>query len=265
MGAGAVLAAKAGVSGLAGGASSAIEGANNRAALKEYIKQQQQLQGQINANTTKREGEITTAYAPQLSGMAEDVGDYYDTLRNADFSKYDVSAPEDYQGRDLNELTEQMMNPLTDTMVNTASNKVQGAAANAGGLFSGVTAKNIANVTAQVQAEQYDKARQAAQAQQAQDYTQYTDKFNNLIKATEMNKSNYADTIGAKGALNTAQTGAFNNQQTNLTGVRNTGDTNLFGSKSAEAEAAAKKAGIGSTWSNFAQGALGGISSALGG
>jgi hypothetical protein len=264
MGAGAVLAAKAGAGALAGGISSGIQGANDRASLKEYIKQQQQLQGQIGANTTKREGEITTAYAPQLSGMGEDVSNYYDTLRNADFSKYDVSAPEEYKGRDLNELTQQMMNPLTDTMVNTASNKVQGAAANAGGLFSGVTAKNVANVTAQVQAEQYDKARQAAQTQQAQDYQQYTDKFANLLKATENNRGNYASNIGALGSLNTAQTGAFNNQQTNLTGVRNTGDTNLFGSKSAEAEAAAKKAGIGSTFSNFAQGAMGGLSSALG-
>ena len=265
MGAGAVLAAQGIAGGLTGGIGSAMQGADDRRALKEYINQQKMLQQQIQARKTAGEATTKGEYAPLLSGMERDVQDYYSALRNADYSKYDVSAPEDYQGQDLGELTQELMNPQTETMVQAASDKVQGAAANAGGLFSGVTAKNIANATAGVQAEQYEKARNAAQQQQAMDYQQYTDKFKNILAATQANRENYSSNLGAKGTLNQAQTGAFGAQQQTLGDIRNTANQNMLQSQQAQADAAAKKAGIGSTWSNFAKGALGGAGSALGG
>lgn len=248
---------------ISGGVNSAIEGGNNRAALREYIKQQEAIQGQINANTTQRTNDVNTAYAGQLAGMDQNVQDYYNALKNADYSQFNVSAPEDYKGRDLNELTQQMMNPQTDTMVQTASNKVQGAAANTGGLFSGITAKNIANATAQVQAEQWDKARSAAQTQQAQDYQQYQDKFANLLAANQVNKSNLTDTLGAKGALHAAQTSAFQASRGELGNIQDQADQRSYETQNALATARGQKAGVGSMWSNFAQGALSGLSKAL--
>lgn len=263
MGPAAIMAIKGGTAALSGGVNSAIQGANNRAALKEYINQQKAIQGQLAEGKRTESSQVTTAYAPQLQGMGDDVANYYSTLRSADYGQYDVSAPEKYQGRDLNELTQQMMNPQTDTMVQTASNKVQGSAANTGGLFSGITAKNIANATAQVQAEQYDKARQAAQAQQEQDYRQYSDEFANLLKANEVNRGNYASNIANLGALNTAQTGALNTQQEQLGNINALYGQRQFDTSNALATAAGQKAGVGSMWSNFAQGALGGLSKAF--
>lgn len=258
-----------GIAGLAGGIGGGLAAGNkaksDKATLREYIKQQEQLQKEIGSTADLREQQATDAYAPQLEGYGENSQAYFDKLKNADFSKYDVSAPEDYKGQSIQELIAQNYNPQAQSMIDAEGNSVQGSAANAGNLFSGVTAGNIARATAQEQGNQYASARDAATQQYGQKYKEFTDKFANVLAANDVNKGNLSANLNAGGTLYNAQTDAFGNQRNEVTGVQQARDSAIMSSRGEQATAAAQKKGVGGYWSNFASGALSGLSKGLGG
>lgn len=255
--------ASAGVGTASGAASGYLDNKYNKKALTEFIRQQGGLQNDITQMGGVREGQTTQAYAPFTAGMADTTQDYFGALKGTDLTKFDVNAPGAYQGKSVNELTQEMMNPQIDVMRKQAQGAVEGSAANAGKLFSGVTAGNIAERIAGVEADQYDKARTAAQQQDVVNRNDFQSQYNNLLKQQEFNKGNVTGNLDNMGTLYGAQTGAFGKQQEELTAIRAAQDQALLQSKAEEAAAKAQKAGTKSGFAAAVSGGLQGMANAL--
>ncbi|QHJ76875.1 MAG: hypothetical protein [Bacteriophage sp.] len=253
---------------LALGATSGGLGAMNsnnstRREMAEYIKQQKLLREQIDAKEGERVASSNLAYQPFLEGFGENAQDYYDSLANTDFSQYDVSAPGEFKWDDQAAI-ERNLNPEIDAIINRSTDKVMSSAANRGSLFSGATAKGIARTTADIQAQEWNKARDAAQTEYKNKYQQYMDVFNNALRANEFNRGNATSDLQAKGTLYTAQSDMFGKNRGEVTDYQNAADTARFQSMGDEAGAVSKRAGTQSDFSSFMQGALGGTAGSAG-
>lgn len=254
----------AAVGALSGGASAAMNASNQRRQLKEYIAQQKALQGEIRGLEGKRTQGVNDVYNPLTQGFAGNAQDYFNALKSTDYSKYNVTAPDEFNF-DMEAATQAELNPDIQAIIDRSTGAVQQSAANRGGLFSGATAKGIARSTADIQAAEWDKARERAQQQRTNKYQEYIDTFNNALKVNENNRNNYTANLNAKGSLFTSQGGLFNTQQEQIQGIQNAADTAYMQSRGEQASAQAQKAGTPGFWSSFAQGALGGLSGASGG
>lgn len=247
----------------AGAATGYLDNKYNKKALSEYIKQQGNLHGDISSMAGAREGQTSTAYSGLTAGMNENAQSLYGALKGTDYSKYNVTAPGAYQGKSVNDLTTEIMNPMTSQLESAASGAVQGSAANAGKLFSGITAQNIANATATVRANEIDKARSDALQMDAANRNDFQNQFQNQVTASGTNKANTQQGITNLATLFDAQTGQFTNQQNELSGIRSAADQALLQSKGEAAAAAAQKAGTKSGFAAAVSGGLQGLASAL--
>lgn len=260
--AGLAAAAVAGGSALAGGFSAADKAKRDRRALQEYINQQKLLQNEIKGEggiEQTRTGEVNKTYDPITGTFTTNATDYFNALKSADYSRYDVKTPDKFEF-DMEAATQAELNPDIEAIINRSTGAVQQAAANRSGLFSGSAAKGIARSTADIQAAEWDKARQRAQQQRQNKYQVYIDEFNNALRATGFNRDNLTAGLNAQGTLFQSQGNLFNTQQNQLQDIRNAADTAYMQSRGAEAGATAQRAGISNNyWGNFAQGALGGL------
>lgn len=256
--------AVSGIGAVSGGLSAGMQSSNNRKALREYIAQQKAIQDEIRGLEGQRTGQVNATYDPLTRGFAGNAQDYFNALKTADYSKYDVSAPEQFQF-DMEAATQAELNPDIQAIIDRSTGAVQQSAANRGGLFSGATAKGIARSTADIQAAEWDKARERAQQQRTNKYQEYIDSFNNAMKVNENNRNNYNAGLQAKGTLFSSQGNLFGQQQGAIQGIQNAADTAYMQSRGEQASAVAQKAGTPGFWSSFAQGALGGLAGSSGG
>ena len=252
------------VGGVAGGVSSAMSAGDQRRALNSYIASQQKLGEQIGKTGEKRVGDINATYDPLTGTFKDNATGYFDTLKNADFSKFDVTAPEAFNF-DMAGATQAELNPDIEAIINRSTGAVQQSAANRGGLFSGAAAKGIARSTADIQASEWDKARTRAQQQRTNKYQEFIDTFNNALKTNEVNRGNYTSNINAKGTLFDAQGKLWGDQQTGVQNINNAVDTATIQNQADINKATSEKAGTPGFWSAFGQGALSGLAGSAGG
>jgi hypothetical protein len=196
------------LSGVGGGVSAVSETNRNKKMYKELVKGADVLQSKVDSSEQEQLAKLQEAYGPLLEGAPENIKDYYSKMTNLDLSQFNVTAPEDFQF-DLEAETQKQLNPELDAIIGRATGAVQQSAANRGSLFSGAAGKAIGRSTADIQAKEWDTASQRAQTQQQQAYQRYTDKFNNLLKVTELNKGNVMDELDAQGKVVGMQKGTM--------------------------------------------------------
>lgn len=249
---------------VAGGVSSAMDASNKRKALDAYIKSQQELGNQITQTGEKRVGDINATYNPVTQDFTGNATDYFGALKGTDFSKFDVTAPEEFNF-DMAGATQAELNPDIAAIINRSTGAVEQSAANRGGLFSGATAKGIARSTADIQAKEWDAARNRAQQQRTNKYQEFIDTFNNAMKTNEVNRGNYTSNINTKGTLFDAQGKLWGEQQTGVQNINNAMDTANIQNQADINKATSERAGTPGFWSSFGQGALSGLAGSAGG
>ena len=135
------------------------------------------MQGDIRGMEEGRVRGLREQYAPLVGNdFAGDTQAYYDALENADYSQFDLAAPEDFAFDQAAE-TQRQLNPELQAIIDRSTGEVTNSAANAGKLFSGAAGKGIARATADIQAKEWDAASQRAQTERTNKYQQWTDKF----------------------------------------------------------------------------------------
>lgn len=254
--------------GVVGGAAGAYGGyqANkaSKATLKEQIAQNQALQDMINRIKGETVTGATAAYEPALQGYEGNLQDYLAKLQSTDYSKYDLTQPDEF-AFDLNAATQAEMNPELQAIIDRSVQGAQQEAAAGGSLYSGATGKNIARTTADITAKEWDAARTRAQTEQANKYQQYLDKWNRQKDIATANKGNVTSQLAGEGAAVGIQQSAFEKQRGEITGAQNLANQNLLLNQQATGTAKSQLKGLPSGFGATVQGALGGISSALGG
>jgi len=252
------------VGGVAGGLSAGADAKNKKKYYQNLSKGYGALQGDVRDLEAQRTGEVDTTYNPYIKDFGTNAQNYYDTLNNTDYSQFNLSDPGEFNF-DLQGEIQNQLNPELEAITNRASGEVQQSGANAGGLFSGATAKNIARQTADIQAKEWNSARDAAQVERTNKYQQWTDKFDQASKIAEQNRNNLNMGIQNQGTLYNAQSGMFNNANTQKSGIQNAADTSfmqLSGQKMGADASAKAQPGY---WSAFGQGALSGLAGGAGG
>jgi hypothetical protein len=249
---------KAGVGAVSGGVSSVLDAKSKRRMLNEYIAQQAELGKTVSATEQKQLERNIADNKPLLQGFEQNAADYLGKLGSTDYSKYNVTAPEDFQ-YDMEAETKKQMNPAIADIIRASTDSVQQSAANRGSLFSGAAAKGIANASATVQAAEYDKAAQRAQQGYQNKYSAFTDKFTNTLRTLENNRGNELQQLKDQGTRFGIQNDAKTAQTDRANTVTDAADTSRLTIQGNTGEAQAKKKGINSDFANFAQGALSGL------
>lgn len=262
-----------GAGGIAGGAAAYSNNQASRKTLKEQAKNAALLQTEIGNVADQRIRDLASMYSPTYGStedMAQNAQAYRDLLEGTDYSQYDLTTPEAFQYTDedgnpltMEQLTEQSMNPMIQSIIDRASGAVNQSAANRGNLFSGATAKALARSTADIQAQQYDKAQQVAQQKYNNKYGEYMDRFDMTKQALQNNLQNQRYRTGDMGALVQQQTGAYGSQLNAQSDVRNAADTARTQQRAQELEAQAQKKGLQSPFMATVTGALGAVGSAM--
>jgi hypothetical protein len=236
----------------------------NRKYYKNLAKGMGELQGEVRGLSEQRMGEVDQNYDPYLQNFGENAQDYYDSLKNTDYSQFNLSDPGSFDF-DMQAEIKKQMNPFIDEVTGRASNEVQQSAANRGGLFSGATAKNIARGTADIIANDYNNSRNAAQTERTNKYQQWTDKFNQAKTIAEQNRNNLNMGIQNQGTLYGAQSGMFDKSNEQKSGIQNAADTSYFDLAGKKLDATAQQKAQPGYWSAFGTGALSGLASSAGG
>jgi len=212
--------------------------------------------------------EYSDLIAPGVSTVAGGVGGYLaqgnfqdlmNTMQNADFSQYDVQAPQGFEYDQVAE-TQKYLNPMLQSIVDRASGQVEASAANKSGLFSGAAGKAIASSTADIQANAYNDASQTAERVGQNKYQQYQDNFSNLLRAGDVNRSNMMQGINMQQGAVGMQGNQFNTQQGLMNQIRSGLDQSKVQNIGQRAETNANLAGAPGGFSAFMQGMAGGAS-----
>lgn len=255
----------AGAVGAGVGAYGAVE-ANKatRRSNKAIQKNAGKMQGEIRDIESGRVRGLSEQYAPLVGdSFGADTQAYYDALDNADYSQFDLTAPEDFS-YDTQAETQRFMNPMIQQLIDRSTGEVTNSAANAGKLFSGAAGKGIAKATAGIQAEQYDKAAALAQQDRTNKYQQWTDKFTNARLIAENNKSNLQAGLANKGTKFGIQSTAYGQQIGAQQGVQNAADTAYLQSRQQGYDAQAANKALSSNFMAGLGGAMSGATSAFG-
>jgi len=247
-----------GLGAVSGGVGAVLDAKANKRSLDEYIRQQAELGKTVSATEQARLAENIASNKDVLQGYGQNTSDYLGALKSADYSRYDVQAPEDFS-YDMGAETRAQMNPAIADIIKASTDSVQQSAANRGSLFSGAAAKGIANASAGIQAQEYDKAAQRAQQGYQNKYGAFMDKFANTLKANETNKGNYTSGMQAQGQLFNVQQGAQEGMTNRANAVTDAADTSKLNIQQNTGTAQAQRKGINSSFANFAQGALSGL------
>jgi hypothetical protein len=187
---------------IGGGVGAYNQNKSQKAQLDALLSGNKELQQLVAQNLGSNTGMVTDAYKGTLNGY--DPESYINELKSRDYSKYDITAPGDFEF-DLAAETQAQLNPALDEILKRSTGQIEASSANAGKLFSSATGKNIARSTTDLTAQEWSKARDAAQTVGQNKYQQFIDKFNNAIKVNEFNRGNTV--MGQQG-----QTEAFNIQ-----------------------------------------------------
>lgn len=185
-----------------GGVGAYNQNKTEKARLDALLSGNKELQDLVMQNLNSNTGMMKQGYEGVLDGY--DPQSYINDLKNRDYSKYDITAPGDFEF-DLAAETQAQLNPALDEILKRSTGQLEASAANAGKLFSSATGKNIARSTTDQTAQEWARARQAAQTVGQNKYQQFIDKFNNSVKANEFNRGNMV--MGQQG-----QAEAFNIQ-----------------------------------------------------
>lgn len=186
--------------GAVGGAISAVgESARNRKYYEDLVKGAGTLKGQVDQDVADEAAAIVKQYGYIPETASQDIKDYIEEVKNADFSQFDAPMPEDFSF-DYAAETKAQMNPELDAIIGKATGSVQQSAANRGSLFSGAAGRGVATAAANETAKEYDVAAQRAMQIGQQKYQQFNDKFNNILRTLEVNKGNYQSGLEAKGS-----------------------------------------------------------------
>ena len=222
------------------------------------------MQGDIRGTEEGRIRGLGEQYAPLVGNdFAGDTQAYYDALDNADYSQFDLAAPEDFAFDQAAE-TQRQLNPELQAIIDRSTGEVTNSAANAGKLFSGAAGKDIARATADIQAKEWDAASQRAQTERTNKYQQWTDKFKNAQTVAENNRNNMDSGLKNKGAKFGIQSNAYGQQIGAQQGIQNSADTAVLQSKQQGYDASAANKGLSSNFMAGLGGAVSGAGSVYG-
>jgi len=246
------------VSGAAGGVGGYLANENNQDRMRAYLKQLGLADDQIEQMANSRIGEVNSTYSPLTEGYAGNFQDLIGKLQNADFSQYDVQAPQGFEYDQVAE-TQKYFNPMIQDILDRATGQLESSAANKGDLFSGATGKAIVRSTSDLRAQDYNNASGIAERVGQNKYQQYQDNFNNLMTANTNNRSNMMQGLSSQqGAVN-MQGGQFNTQQDLLNQIRQGLDASKVQNIGNRATTNANLAGSPNGFSAFLQGISGGL------
>lgn len=258
--------AQAGIAGagaVGGGISGYMQAGRNKKMYSDLIAGADTLQSKVDESEKADLANLQQQYGPMLENAPENIKNYYSQLADTDLTQFDVAAPGEFQF-DLAKETQAQLNPEIDAIIGRATGAVQQSAANRGNLFSGAAAKGISRASADIMAKEWDSAANRAQTQQSQKYQQYTDKFTNLLRSLEMNKSNLTGNLANLGKVAEAQTGTMQKkigQEQDITSAANQNSLNISADKIKNQAALSGQPG---EWESAITGFLGGGAKSLG-
>lgn len=241
-----------------GGVSNYFAQGDKRKALNSQIKGSKALQKDVRNLEARRTGEVNQAYAPQLEGFDDFTQQYFANLSDADLEQYALENPDEFQF-DMEQATQAEMNPNLQAVIDRELGNVKSNAVASGSLFSGATGKDIARSTADIQAKEWDSARQRAGQQQGQKYQQFTDRWAMNKDVVNQNRQNKLDELGLQGQRYGLQSNAFGNARGEITGTQQMADEAWLGSQADIKSAQAEKAGTSRGWRSVVQGAGSGL------
>lgn len=252
----------AGGSALLGGISgmSSSDSARNRADAQ--ARGSEELQEQIRALEAQRMAQLGQTYGPLTSGFAGRASDYMGALDAADYSQFDMQAPGAFDF-DMEAARQAELNPALDSIIARATGAVESSAANRGQLFSGATLKGIGRSTADIQAQEWDRASGRAQQQYTNKYQEYINRFNQALQTSQFNRDNMSSNLSAQGQAYGAQAQLFGQQQGQVGAIQGAADTGYMQQRQNQVDAQAARAGVPGGASSFISGMAGGLSGAL--
>jgi hypothetical protein len=248
----------AGVGGLAGGIGGYYQNEAEKARTTELLRQLGLADDEIMRMSGEREAQVQQEYSPLTEGYGQNFQDYMGRLQDADFSRFDVQAPGDFQ-YDVQQESQQYMNPALQQMLDTAVGSVQGSAANRGKLFSGATGRATAQATGDIQARIAEQAMGRAERVGQQKYQQFRDKFQNTLQASQANKANLLSGLNTQGQAVGMQGQQFGTQQNLLNQIRQGADAGIMQNLGTRAQTRAEQAGQPSGFGAVMQGVAGGL------
>lgn len=259
-----VTAAKGGVGAVSGAYGGYTSNVNTKKQQAAQIEENEKLQKLIN---NIKQGTITSAdeaYASTLEGYDQNMKDYLDRLKKADYGQFDLTQPEEFTF-DMTAATQAEMNPDLQAIIDRSIQGIQQEGAAGGSLFSGATGKNIARSTADITAKEWDAARLRAQTEQQNKYQQYLDKWNRLKDINALKEKHFQTGIENEGKVVGVQQQAFDKKRQEVTGATDTANKDTVTVAQNTGATKAAQAGMPSNIQAMIQGAMGGLTSALGG
>lgn len=226
---------------------------------KEMIAGMEDLQSFIKTQSGQRERESKLAYDPFLQNFGENAKDYYDTLANLDLSQYDVG-PRGKFDFNMQQAIEESMNPEIEAIINRGTGAVESSAASRGTLRSGATQKQVARSTADITAQEYNKAADRAQQQYQNKYQNFVDNWNSELQGKQFNRQGALEGVNAKGKLYDTQSGMFGRSRDEMTGIQSAADQGVVQTKGQIAQSRADLKSAPSDFQAALQGTVQGAS-----
>ena len=251
-----------GVGAIAGGVGAYLAAQNARKLAREQAAAEQKLQGDITTAGTNNQTAIDAAYGAETAGFGQNMQDYLKNSKGADFSQFNLQAPQDFSF-DMNAATQAEMNPQLQAIIDRSVQGKMAEGAAGGSLFSGNTGKDIAKVTEAETAKEWDAARGRAAQQQGQKYAEFTNKWNQSKDVADAGRANLQSGLNNQQAGVNTQATQFNNQQQQTNDNRQLTSQELLQSKSNQYGAQARGNSVGGGIMNVISGALGGAASGL--
>lgn len=155
--------------GLIGGLGGLLGGAQQNRNINRAMDTVRGVKGAAQGQLADIQGGLQSAYSPYTANAGQDMAGLRG-LMSQDVQTYQPGDPFQF---DTSAHVREFMDPSVDYQVRTATNAVEGSAANRGNLFSSATAKGIADRSQDIAQQSYKDALAAALQQQGLEAQQY--------------------------------------------------------------------------------------------
>lgn len=185
------------------------EAEQNQKMLEAIMSGSAEAETMLQEMAAQRGQTVEDLYAGLTGDFAGNQQDYLNQLQNTDMTQYNVDPMGDFN-YDLNQETQNLLNPELDAILAGQTQALEGSAAGAGKLFSGETGRAIADNAAGTIAQEYGRAQGVALNNVGQKYGAFRDKADSIIRAAQVNSGNAQQNLNNIGTGYNAQAGQYN-------------------------------------------------------
>lgn len=204
-----------------GALSSALGGASQRNQLNRNLKAGQNaitgVQERLPEQSQQLSNIISGGYSPYTQGAESDMNAYRQSVAQGGNLQYDPSGDFDYN---LQQQTQNFLDPSMDFQIDEASKAVQASGANRGKLFSGATGKAISDRAQDIAQTGYKDALQMALQDRGFQYGQFSDDVTRDRGAVDFLANQQQQNISNLGQLSNVGMQAKIGEATNLSGIK---------------------------------------------